>query len=259
MRRLLVLDLDGTLIDRRDKISNEKLEVIEKIKEKYDITLATGRSYLSAFYFAKYLDINIPIICFDGSLVCDIKGNDYFSYYIGKIEILEILNFVKKFKNCSINVFYKEKTLSNLSMLSLGISLKHWKINQKIYLNEINSFEIYKIVLASYNYKVLSQIEMFLKDFRIGYYTYPSAKRKGVYVMDVFNKFVSKGKAIEIIKKLFRYDFIVSVGDYINDLEMFKVSDVSIAPLKSHRIVRETANYVISDFSQIVEILKNYD
>jgi hypothetical protein len=260
LKRLLILDLDGTLIDKKDRIDNEKLKAIEQLREKFDITIATGRSYLSALYFAKLLNIEVPFICFDGALVCDTNGKEYFSSYIEKREVFEILNFIKKFKNCAINIFYKEKTILNVNMLSLGITLKHWRINQKIYLDEISNFNIYKIVLASYNFEVLKEVEMFLKNFRnSGYYIYPSGKKKGLYVMDISNKYVNKGEALKVIKNTLNYNFIVSIGDYINDLEMFKISNISIAPVKSHKAVKNSVQYVINNFEELLEILKNYD
>ena len=144
-------------------------------------------------------------------------------------------------------------------MLLLGIVLKHWRLNYRIFYNQIYDFDVYKIVLASYNHDTLKKIENFLRNFRNGgYYLYPSAKKKGLYVIDISSRFVNKGKAILEFKKLFNYDFIVSVGDYINDLELLKYSDIKIAPIKSHKRVKEIANYLIIDFNNLLEILRKF-
>lgn len=83
-------------------------------------------------------------------------------------------------------------------------------------------------------------------------------RKKGLYVIDISSRFVNKGKAILEFKKLFNYDFIVSVGDYINDLELLKYSDIKIAPIKSHKRVKEIANYLIKDFNNLLEILRKF-
>ncbi|MDT7880283.1 MAG: HAD-IIB family hydrolase [Candidatus Hydrothermia bacterium] len=257
MKKLLVLDLDGTLIDKQDRISSEKLSALNEIRNHFDITIATGRSYLSALYFAKLLNLNLPFICFDGALISDKDGNDYFKCFMEKYEIFEILNSIEK--NIALNVFYKNYTLVNSNMLSLGIVLKHWRLNYKIFYNQIYDFDIYKIVLASYNYDTLKKIENLLRNFRnSGYYLYPSGKKKGLYVIDISNRFVNKGRAILEFKKLFNYDFIISVGDYINDLELFRYSDIKIAPLKSHKIIQKMADYLIKDFNDLLEILRKF-
>jgi Cof subfamily protein (haloacid dehalogenase superfamily) len=257
LKKLLVLDLDGTLIDKQDRISSEKLSALNEIRNHFDITIATGRSYLSALYFAKLLNLNLPFICFDGALISDKDGNDYFKCFMEKYEILEILNSIEK--NIALNVFYKNYTLVNSNMLSLGIVLKHWRLNYKIFYNQICDFDIYKIVLASYNYDTLKKFVNFLKNFRnSGYYLYPSGKKKGLYVIDISNRFVNKGRAILEFKKLFNYDFIISIGDYINDLELFRYSDIKIAPLKSHKIIQKMADYLIKDFNDLLEILRKF-
>jgi len=257
LKKLLVLDLDGTLIDRQDRISPDKILALNEIKNYFDITIATGRSYLSALYFAKLLNLNLPFICFDGALISDKDGNDYFKCFMERYEILEILNSIKK--DIALNVFYKNYSLVNPNMLLLGIVLKHWRLNYRIFYNQIYDFDVYKIVLASYNYDTLKKIENFLRNFRNGgYYLYPSAKKKGLYVIDISSRFVNKGKAILEFKKLFNYDFIVSVGDYINDLELLKYSDIKIAPIKSHKRVKEIANYLIKDFNNLLEILRKF-
>ncbi len=257
MRKLLVLDLDGTLIDKQDRISPDKIIALNEIGNYFDITIATGRSYLSALYFAKLLNIKLPFICFDGALISDENGNDYFKCFMERYEILEILSSIGK--DIAVNVFYKNYSLVNINMISLGIVLKHWRVNYKIFYNQIYDFNIYKIVLASFNYDMLKKVGNFLKNFRNGgYYLYPSGKKKGLYVMDISNRFVNKGKAILEFKKLFNYDFIVSVGDYINDLELLKYSDIRIAPIKSHKRVKEIANYLIKDFNDLLEILRRF-
>lgn len=177
MKKLLVLDLDGTLIDRQDRISPDKILALNEIKNYFDITIATGRSYLSALYFAKLLNLNLPFICFDGALISDKDGNDYFKCFMERYEILEILNSIKK--DIALNVFYKNYSLVNPNMLLLGIVLKHWRLNYRIFYNQIYDFDVYKIVLASYNHDTLKKIENFLRNFRNGgYYLYPSAKKK---------------------------------------------------------------------------------
>ncbi len=259
MKRLLILDLDGTLIDKQDRISRDKVIALNEIKKQFDITIATGRSYLSALYFVKEIDIKIPFICFDGALISDTNGNDYFESYIDKSELLEILNVIKNYKNCAFNILYKNYSLSNLNMISLGVNLKHWRINQKIYLDGIANVDVFKIVIASYNYDAIKKIENFLRSFRNGgYYAYPSGKKKGLYVLDIINRNMSKGKAVKMFRELFNYEFIASVGDYLNDLEMFENSDISIAPERSHKIIKERAYYIIKSFSELVSILKKY-
>lgn len=257
MKKLLVIDLDGTLIDKRDRISYDKLEFINNIKSYFDITIATGRSYLSSLYFVKLLDIKSPFICFDGALVCDINGNVFYSDCMDFVESYNILKFVENYENAYFTIFYKDFSLFSSNMLSLGIALKHWRIENKIYLGDLFSKNIYKIVVASYNYDVIRNIKLFLKSYRSGgFYSYPSGKRKGLYVLDIVKNDINKGKALKFIRENFNYSFVVSIGDYINDLEMFEASDLKIAPKNSHKLIKQKANIIIESFSDLKFLFK---
>ncbi|MCS7244571.1 MAG: HAD family hydrolase [candidate division WOR-3 bacterium] len=252
-----MIDLDGTLIDKQDRISDDKLEFINNIRNHFEITIATGRSYLSALYFVKLLDIRAPFICFDGALVCDINGNVFYSNCMNFVESFNILKLIENYSNAYFTIFYKDFSLFSSNMLSLGISLKHWRIENKIYFGGLLSKNIYKIVVASYNYDVVRSVELFLRSYRNGgFYSYPSGKRKGLYVLDIVKNSVNKGKALKFIRENFNYSFVVSIGDYINDLEMFEVSDLRIAPKISHKLIKQKANIIIESFSDLNSLLK---
>ena len=70
--KLLVFDLDGTILDKNSTISNRMIEICSKLKKQNILfTIATGRSAKPALEYAKILGVNIPIICLGGSLIID--------------------------------------------------------------------------------------------------------------------------------------------------------------------------------------------
>jgi Cof subfamily protein (haloacid dehalogenase superfamily) len=70
--RLLALDLDGTIVANLATISERIQTVIQAAMDKgVNVTLATGREYKISAKFARQLNINAPIICYQGGLVQD--------------------------------------------------------------------------------------------------------------------------------------------------------------------------------------------
>lgn len=70
MIKLLALDLDGTLLNSRGKISPENLEAIRKAEEiGVLVTIATGRRFRDARPVGLELDLNPPMICHNGALL----------------------------------------------------------------------------------------------------------------------------------------------------------------------------------------------
>jgi len=73
--RLIALDLDGTLMDLNFKFSPRVKRAIAEAQQRgIAVTLATGRSPISARPFAQELDIRVPQICYQGGSIAERDG-----------------------------------------------------------------------------------------------------------------------------------------------------------------------------------------
>lgn len=67
---LLALDLDGTLLNDAQEISQRDLEAVKRAaSEGLHITLATGRPYPAVAPYARALGEGVSVICYNGALV----------------------------------------------------------------------------------------------------------------------------------------------------------------------------------------------
>ena len=74
--RLIALDVDGTIRDRERQISSRTRSAIEQVREKGAyVTLATGRTFLSALNASTDLGLTCPIITFQGAHVAMPNGD----------------------------------------------------------------------------------------------------------------------------------------------------------------------------------------
>ena len=68
--RLVVTDLDGTLLSPDRTISDHAVEVISKLKERGVLfTFITGRPWCAAERFAKRVGIELPVISCNGAVI----------------------------------------------------------------------------------------------------------------------------------------------------------------------------------------------
>ncbi|MEW6545342.1 MAG: HAD-IIB family hydrolase [Bacillota bacterium] len=75
MIRLLALDLDDTLLGRDGSISAENLAALEEARRRnIQITIATGRRWLSAREYVAQVKPTLPVICYCGAKVVDAAG-----------------------------------------------------------------------------------------------------------------------------------------------------------------------------------------
>jgi 5-amino-6-(5-phospho-D-ribitylamino)uracil phosphatase len=69
-KHLIVLDLDGTLLTDEKKVSLKTKETLFKAKEQgHEVMIATGRPYRASEIYYKELNLNTPIVNFNGAFV----------------------------------------------------------------------------------------------------------------------------------------------------------------------------------------------
>lgn len=72
MIRLIVTDLDDTLLDARGKLPQQNIDALHKARDRGAVvTIATGRMTSAAIGFAQRIGVDSPMIVFNGGLVYD--------------------------------------------------------------------------------------------------------------------------------------------------------------------------------------------
>ncbi len=69
--RLLLLDLDGTLLGRNGRISPRVASAVQQASERLLVSIATGREITDVLRFASQLGLTAPQICDNGALILD--------------------------------------------------------------------------------------------------------------------------------------------------------------------------------------------
>lgn len=68
-KKIIAIDLDGTLLRRDNTISTYSVEVIQQVKKLgHEVIIATGRPYLMAKAYYEQLGLTGPMITFNGAL-----------------------------------------------------------------------------------------------------------------------------------------------------------------------------------------------
>ncbi len=66
--KLIAIDMDGTLVNRQLKVTEENSETIkEAVNEGHHVVIATGRSYDEAKHTLEDADLYLPLICVNGA------------------------------------------------------------------------------------------------------------------------------------------------------------------------------------------------
>lgn len=75
--KLVVIDIDGTLLDNDRRLHPETMRVLEQVqKQGIIVTLASGRTFISTARIAGQLKIEAPIIAHNGAYIARVKDDE---------------------------------------------------------------------------------------------------------------------------------------------------------------------------------------
>ena len=96
MYKLVVLDLDGTTLNNRGKITNNTKNAIQQLQNKgIMVTTCTGRNLKTTYSFVKELGLTIPFLCIDGTMMYDVDQSILYRNNLSYQEAETIIDIVQ--------------------------------------------------------------------------------------------------------------------------------------------------------------------
>lgn len=255
MKKLITVDLDGTLLTKNGKASKNTMTYLEKLKKDgHIITIATGRRFASALsatenaYFANY------VICHGGSLIYNTTTHEFIYKDVIKKDLIEnICMFYNKYSSiilCTTDKIYKiESKKENFIDVVNNILLKcddilHIVINLK-------DVEDAKTVRNFFNNKIPELEFLIMQD------SFSNNK-----YFDIFIKGNSKYNSILKVANLenMTEDDIICFGDGLNDVDMLKNAKVGVAMGNALNEVKKVADFITNsnDEDGIISFLEMF-
>lgn len=251
--KLISLDLDGTLVNKRNSISKKSYKSISKyIDLGGKVAIVTGRSINSAIMMARKIESKTGkkidyISALNGGILFDYKVKKVIvENLINEEIIIKIINMLKEHKEISIVYYTKEGIKKNNVFVSnLGwfwrwlISIRGAKLKTHKKAKDLSSFKlnlISKISSKKFD-KILDNISTQLVDeIELS----KTAKR----LAEITKKNIDKGYSIEMISNLSNVSLneIIAIGDSNNDVPMFNKVGYSIA-INDKRIKQHITKY----------------
>jgi len=257
MRILYVSDLDGTLLNTQDAISPYSLDIINRLAEAGMLfTYATARSLSSASVVTKGLNYRIPVIAYNGAFLFEpetgkILASEGFSQE-ERIYVREVLtacgvsplvySFIDEIEKVSWDIsrendgkkrYFSNRTgdrrlrpLENEQGLYDGETFYYTCIGEKSDLEQISN-----VFSNDERYTCTLQQELYRPE----------------YWCEIMPRKATKYDAILKLKDLLHCDRVISFGDSINDIPMFKISDECYAVANAADSLKEIATDVIGD------------
>ena len=243
---LICTDLDGTLLRHDKSISRENLDAIEYFKANGGLfTIITGRMPYYVTDICEKVKPNAPFGCVNGGGLYDYNKKEY----VWTQEMAEgVPEIVKCIDDNFPDVGIQVSTFNNTFFCKENISMKIFRKltglpNLVADYNEVEG-PIAKVLFGSEENETILAIEKTLKAHPLAdRYDFIRSART---LFEILPKGMSKGKSIEKLSDVLKIDKskIIAIGDYDNDVEMFKSAGVAIAVSNACDKAKAAADYI---------------
>lgn len=253
--KLVITDLDGSLLNTMGIIPARTKELIKKLKEKGVVfSFASGRLHSALKDYAEELDIRAPIISLDGSLIKSYPENNIlFESFVPKKQVIKALNFSDKFllniALCHPDAVYYTDRNSVIPKVMDKFGAKYL---------EVDSYDKYldnvlEIAIASDfkdNVKFVRDRMSFPYSIGLKASYYKSLTHNGVYYLEIRKKGANKGKALLKLCSNLRVSLSETavIGDWHNDISLFHP-----------KVLKVTLSNGIPELKRLADIVINKD
>jgi Cof subfamily protein (haloacid dehalogenase superfamily) len=246
MIKLIVTDVDGTLLDNNSKLSSlNKKAIFESRKKGIEVILSTGKSICSILYLIKLFGLKLPQITLNGAVIID-KNLEIINavkleprYYLQAIKTIKRKGYFPLVALINGKIFYEKYHPSMDHII---------KVEQKITKTEDIGTGYFSSNAANIHIAIeeTDPLDSYLRKKFSGKINFI---RSGKYYFDMLNPDASKGNALVIILKKFNItkNEVVVFGDSYNDLSMFKESGLNIAVRNSYPEVLKQADIIAEE------------
>lgn len=242
---LLVSDMDGTLIDNDGKISEENIKAINCFIEQGGIfTIATGRMLESAKRYLHLMNIDIPVILYNGTKIHDYNKKETIYELFLEDEIKSIINKLKENDaSLGIEIYCEENVyIFNHCRFTKRFDKARSDVHHNIPESLWNKNWTKILILGEED-----QIDRLEETF---IFTFGQANlvRSGENYLELLPQCTSKGHALERLCKMLNIDIskAISVGDNMNDYEMLKRSGYGFCVANGNKKLLCEAKYKCS-------------
>jgi Cof subfamily protein (haloacid dehalogenase superfamily) len=266
--KLIVFDLDGTLLNDEGQIGIETKKLVKKLASLgVQFTFATKRLQSSIKEYAEELNINTPLISLDGALVQSRPTNiTVYESFVPEKYVQKAIFLADKFllKICLCHpeaIYYTNENSSILSMLDkFGATFK------EIPTYDDKTNRTLEVVIAGEQFDAIHYLNNQLKfpnSFGLETSYFQSYFREGIFYLEIRKGGSSKGKSLHrLIKHLkIKIGHTVVIGDWYNDMSLFKTRAIKVAVANAVPEIKRLSNFItkhsnnedgVSDFLELV-------
>lgn len=259
--KMLVLDMDDTLLTDDHTISDENKEMLALAREKgVHVILASGRPTPAMVSYAKELNLDDSyMISYNGAVITDLKTDKViFEQTLTKEQIHDLYDYSLKSKT-DIITYLDGKVVSESSSKYIDIELDITGLEYNRVLNfkdTVQSSAVKCILLEEPSY--LKEVE---KDLKAAM-PHLSVSMSKPFFLEVAQNGIDKAASIKILaeKLNIHQSEIIAVGNAGNDLTMIEYAGLGVWVANVTPELKDRANVIVASNNDhgVAEVVKRF-
>lgn len=257
--KLIAIDLDDTLLHDDLTISaRAKKDIREVIAQGITVTLATGRMFAAAFPYAQELELNVPLITYQGAMVKYVDGQIIHHQTLSLDMAQKVVNFVRPY-GYHLNVYVNDE----LFMEQDSPEGRRYVSITKVPPKYVESFdrlwaEPTKLVVLAEDEKLQPLAEELQREFGKNLYI----TRTLPHLLEITHLQATKNNALKALAESLGLgaENVMAIGDSPNDLGMIRYAGFGVAMENAIPQLKERADYITlsNNDDGVAEVLEKF-
>jgi Cof subfamily protein (haloacid dehalogenase superfamily) len=255
--RLLVLDLDGTIVDDSNRIRGSVLQAIHSAQHHgVAVAIATGRLYQNSLHAHNSIGSTLPLICYEGALIREPNtGFVHRHWPLAPRVAAQMVDYTERLSlsgRLSVHFHIQDNLyVSNLNSASIKY-LERSEV-EPIVVNDLRQLlnrATTKLMVLSDDVQVIAQLSSRLKNS----YSRTQVKQdKSITLLEAFDPAVNKRLAVSYLAEeilALRAENVMAVGDDLTDIEMLRYAGIGVAMGNAPVAVKACADWVTTTIEE---------
>jgi Cof subfamily protein (haloacid dehalogenase superfamily) len=259
---LIALDLDGTLVEPRKPVRAAVVAAVKRaIAAGVRATIVTGRMYVGAKPFAEVLDLDGPIVCYQGAVIADARTGRFEREVSLPFAVARTIYEVAKTNGYHVQFyrddrFYVEDDNAYAELYALTSDTEPVVVPSL--LEAFAGHDSTKVNIVTDVSKAAAAFELMQK--AVGDIAYVT--RSNPEFVEMLDPRVDKGVALRIVAERLGVpmDRVLAIGDSYNDLPLLRAAGFSVAMGSAPEELKAQADAVVGDVEHdgVAEAIERY-
>ncbi|WP_420832350.1 HAD hydrolase family protein [Paenibacillus humicola] len=264
VKTLYLSDLDGTLLNEEQRIGAETAEILNALIDRGHLfTVATARSFESAFKLLKDIRLQLPIAFFNGVFIFDpAAGRNIRTCFLDSASAQDIIEHYERSGLHPLLYTMDESMEPHIYYKGVFNSGEETYISSRLRGGDrrfrlVDSFDaglresVVSVNAIDLPVKLTPSFEAFRHSPRVMAHFGPDIYAPGFHWLEFAERRANKRDAALFLKRCVQAEKLVCFGDNLNDLGMFEAADEKYAVANAHEaLIREATATILSNREQ---------